>query len=61
MNTVKVKEGCSREQKQIITEYFSGVSFKSLVKSEITGKENVMTKGMVEEKIYKALSYIEWD
>lgn len=69
MNTIKVKQGCSSEQKRIITEYFSGVTFKELVKkysashtvkSESTGKEIVMPKDMAERKIYKALSYIDW-
>lgn len=69
MNTIKVKQGCSSEQKRIITEYFSGVTFKSLVKkyseshmvkSESTGKEIKMPKDMASEKVYEALSYIDW-
>lgn len=49
MNVVKTKKGCSKEQQNIIAEYFSGVTFKELVKkysvkhtvkSELTGKKN---------------------
>lgn len=70
MNTIKVKRGCSSEQKRIITEYFSGITFKNLVKrystshtikSEITGKEVVMPKSMAAREVYQALSYIDWN
>lgn len=70
MNVVKTKKGCSEKQKQIITEYFNGVTFKNLVKkyseshmvkSESTGKEIKMPKNMAEKEIYKALSYIDWN
>lgn len=69
MNTIKVKQNCSNEQEQIIKEYFSGVTFKELVKkysashtvkSECTGKEIAMPKDMAAKEIYKALSYIDW-
>lgn len=70
MNTVKTKKGCSKEQQNIIVEYFSGVTFKELVKryssshmvkSELTGKEISMPKDMAAKEIYKALSYIDWN
>ena len=70
MNTIKVKQGCSSEQKRIITEYFNGLTFKSLVKkyseshlvrSESTGKEIKMPKSMAEKEIYEALRCIDWN
>lgn len=69
MSDIKVKQGCSREYEQIIKEYFSGITFKGLVKkyseshtvkSESTGKEIAMPKDMAAKEIYKALSYIDW-
>lgn len=69
MTNNKFKPGCSKEQKEIINEYFSGVTFKELVKkysqshtimSEITKKEIQMPTNEAELKIYEALSFIVW-
>lgn len=65
-----VKKSCPDEYKKIISEYFSGVTFKELVKrysashmvkSESTGKEIPMPKVMAEREVYKILSYIDWN
>lgn len=68
--TKQYKPGTTREQQNIIKQFFYGTTVDGLVKeyqnshmvkSEVTGKDIRMPKKMAKEIIYEALKLIDWE